>query len=395
MPHTPAFPILRVASCILHPASCILHSAFLDSRHTMQISRRRFGLHVGAAAVAAGGFARPASAQAPARAGSLTDVQGLRVGHYTDPRRPTGCTVLLFDEPPTAGVDYDGSAPGEHLGVMLQPVSPVDRVHAVLLTGGGPMGLDAVAGVVRYLEERGIGHRWGGPQVRVPIVLGAVIDDLSIGDGRIRPNPESAIKACEAASTEAVAEGSVGGGVRATVCKIFRSRGLPGMKGGIGTASIRRGEVVVAALAVVNAAGDIVDPASGAIVAGALTADGSGFARSRHLLVDDLGRTQALAIDDEPFRATTLTVIATNVALGKTSLTKLAMMANTGAARAVDPYHTNGDGDQVIALSTNRITRDDLSLTHIGAAAAEVAARAIVRGVQTAKGVEGWRGLGG
>jgi L-aminopeptidase/D-esterase-like protein len=192
--------------------------------------------------------------------------------------------------------------------------------------------------------------------VRVPIVLGAVIDDLSLGDGRIRPNPDAAIKACEAASADPVAEGSVGAGAGATVGKIFRSRGLPGMKGGIGTASLRRGEVVVAALAVVNAAGDIVDPASGAIVAGALKADGSGFARSRDLLIEDLGRSQALAIDDEPFRATTLTVIATNVALGKTSLTKLAMMANTGAARAVDPYHTNGDGDQVIALSTNRVT---------------------------------------
>jgi L-aminopeptidase/D-esterase-like protein len=363
----------------------------------MTISRRAFARQFGtAAAVVAAGAARDTAQMQPAGgSGSLTDVPGLRVGHYTDPRRPTGCTVLLFDEPPTAGVDYDGSAPGEHLGVMLQPVSPLDRIHAVLLTGGGPMGLDAVSGVVRFLEERKFGYDWGVPNVRVPIVLGAVIDDLSLGDGRIRPDADAARKACEAADTGAVAEGSIGAGAGATVGKMFRSRGMPGMKGGIGCASLTRGEVVVAALAVVNAAGDVVDPRTGAILAGALKADGSGFARSRDVLIEDLGRPRALRVDDDPLRATTLTVVATNVALGKTSLTKLAMMANTGAARAVDPYHTNGDGDQVIALSTNRLRRDDVSLTLLGAAAADVAARAIVRGVQTARGVEGWRGLGG
>ena len=144
----------------------------------------------------------PASAHAAA--GSLTDVGGIRVGHFTDPRRPTGCTVVLFDEPVTAGADYDGSAPGEMLGVMLQPVSPVDRIHGILLTGGGPMGLGAVAGAVQYLETRGVGYNWGPPNVRVPIVVGAVIDDLSLGDGRIRPDPEAALKACEAAAATPV-----------------------------------------------------------------------------------------------------------------------------------------------------------------------------------------------
>lgn len=359
-----------------------------------RLSRRQFGRQVGA--IPAMGLAASAGGRARERAesaGSLTDVPGIRVGHYTDPRRPTGCTVLLFDEPPTAGVDYDGSAPGEHLGVMLQPVSPLDRVHGVLLTGGGPMGLDAVAGVVRYLESRKIGFDWGIPDIRVPIVLGAVIDDLRLGDGRIRPDPEAALKACEAATGGPVAEGSVGVGAGATVGKMFRSRGLPGMKGGVGTASVRRGDVVVAALAVVNAAGDIVDPSRGVIVAGALTADGAGFANSRDLLLGDLARKQAAAIDDQPFRATTLSVVATNVALDKVRLTRLAMMANTGAARAIDPYHTEGDGDQVIALSTNRLRRDDISVTMLGAAATQAVATAILRGVQTARGADGWKGL--
>jgi L-aminopeptidase/D-esterase-like protein len=332
--------------------------------------------------------AQAPSAQAPA--GSLTDVPGIRVGHYTDPRRPTGCTVILFDEPATAGADYDGSAPGEMLGVMLQPVSPVDRIHGILLTGGGPMGLGAVAGAVEYLETRGIGYNWGPPNVRVPIVVGAVIDDLSLGDGRVRPDPQAARKACEAAAATPVAEGSIGAGAGATVGKMFRSRGLGGMKGGIGSVSIRRGDVVIAALAVVNAAGDILDARTSRIVAGARTADGSGFANSAGVLQRDLETNPAAAVlDDQPFRATTLTVVATNVALDKTSLTKLAMMVNTGAARAIDPYHTQGDGDQVIAVSTNRLKRD-VSLTALGATAAHAAADAIRRGVEQAAGIPGW-----
>jgi L-aminopeptidase/D-esterase-like protein len=276
------------------------------------------------------------------------------------------------------------------MGVMLQPVSPVHQIHGILLTGGGPMGLEAVAGVVQYLETRGIGYNWGPPNVRVPIVVGAVIDDLSLGDGRIRPTPEAALKACEAAAASPVAEGSIGAGAGATVGKMFRSRGLGGMKGGIGTVSLRRGDVVIAALSVVNAAGDIVDSRTGRIIAGARTADGSAFADSAAALERDLAAgSAAAALDDLPFRATTLTIVATNVALDKTSLTKLAMMVNAGAARAIDPYHTQGDGDQVITVSTNRLKRE-VSLTALGSSAGHAAAEAIRRGVDQATGVPGW-----
>jgi L-aminopeptidase/D-esterase-like protein len=357
----------------------------------MQLTRREFA---GTIAAAAPSLAlRPESdEQATAQrsvAGSLTDVPGVRVGHFTDPRRPTGCTAILFEEPVTAGADYDGSAPGELLGVMLQPVSPLDRIHGILLTGGGPMGLGAVAGVVRYLETRNVGYDWGVPNVRIPIVIGAVIDDLAVGDGRIRPDPDMAAKACEAATSGPVAEGSIGVGAGATVGKMFRSRGLGGMKGGVGTVSIRRGDVVIAALSVVNAAGDILDWSSGRIVAGARTADGKSFANSTEVLQRDLERREAAALDDQPGRATTLTVVATNIALDKTSLTKLAMMINTGAARAINPYHTQGDGDQVIAISTGQVKRD-VSLTALGATAATAAAAAILRGVEQATGVPGW-----
>jgi len=327
--------------------------------------------------------------------GALTDVGGLRVGHFTDTRRPTGCTAILFDKPANAGVDYDGSAPGESLGVALQPVSPLDQIHAILLTGGGPMALGATSGVVRFLEERRIGYDWGVPGIRVPIVVGAVIDDLAIGDGHIRVGPEEAYRACEAAAAGPVAEGNVGAGSGATVGKIFTGRGMSGMKGGLGTASVRLGDVVVAALAVVNAAGDILDWRQGSIIAGARTLDGRGFARSVDVLRKDLETRGASAppLSDGVFHATTLAVIATNVTLAKTHLTKLAMMANTGCARAINPYHTQGDGDQVLAISTGLVGRD-VSLTALGAVASELVADSIGRAVRAATSIPGWKAVG-
>ena len=363
---------------------------------TGRVSRRQLlNAMGGTAALALAPSATDTTAQPPSSpaGGSLTDVGGLRVGHFTDPRRPTGCTAILFDEPATAGADYDGAAPGESLGVLLQPVSPLDRIHGILLTGGGPMALGATGGVVRYLEERGIGYDWGVPNVRIPIVVGAVIDDLAIGDGRIRVGEAEAYKACESASAGAVAEGNVGAGAGATVGKMFVGRGMRGMKGGVGTASARLGEVVIGALVVVNAAGDILDWRQGTIVAGARTAEGR-FARSVDVLRRDLeARKAGAVIADDPLRATTLIVVATNVALTKTHLTKLAMMTNTGAARAINPYHTQGDGDQVLAISTGAVSAD-VSLTAIGAIAAEVAADAIVRAVTAAQGIPGWVAVG-
>ena len=357
-----------------------------------RVSRRYF-LNVGGTAILAG--KRPVIASQPSvpipSAGSLADIGGVRIGHFTDTRRPTGCTAILFDKPAIAGADYDGSAPAESLGVVLQPVSPLDHIHGILLTGGGPMGLGATAGVVRFLDEHGVGYDWGVPNVRVPIVVGAAIDDLSIGDGRIRIGPDEAYRACQTAASGVVAEGSVGAGAGATVGKMFVARGLRGMKGGVGTASVRLGGVVIAALAVVNSAGDIVDWRGGTIVAGARTSDGRAFARSVDLLRRDLesGSAADRPLADSPLCATLLAVIGTNVTLTKTHLTKLAMMANTGAARAVNPYHTLGDGDQVIAVSSGR-SNISVSLTTIGAIAAEVLADAIVRAVRTATAVAGW-----
>lgn len=358
------------------------------------ISRRAMIGAIGGAAALRVGTASVCGQPVLPPAGALTDVGGLRVGHFTDTRRPTGCTAILFDKPANAGVDYDGSAPGESLGVALQPVSPLDQIHAILLTGGGPMALGATSGVVRFLEERRIGYDWGVPDIRVPIVVGAVIDDLAIGDGHIRVGPEEAYRACEAAAAGPVAEGNVGAGSGATVGKIFTGRGMSGMKGGLGTASVRLGDVVVAALVVVNAAGDILDWRQGSIIAGARTRDGRGFARSVDVLRKDLETRGASAppLSDGVFHATTLAVIATNVTLTKTHLTKLAMMANTGCARAINPYHTQGDGDQVLAISTGLIGRD-VSLTALGAVASELVADSIGRAVRAATGIPGWKAV--
>jgi L-aminopeptidase/D-esterase-like protein len=354
----------------------------------MEITRRAF-----ASTLAAAAFVRDLDAQSasPRSAGSLTDVPGLRVGHWTDTRRPTGCTAILFDPEAAAGVDYDGSAPGETGVVLLQPVSPVETVHGLFLCGGGQFGLGAHAGMIRYLEDQKRGFDWGG-DIRVPIAPGAVIDDLVLGDPRIRPDPQSAYKACEAASAKPVGEGNVGAGAGATVGRMLRRYTAGGMKGGLGSASLKVGNLVVGALAVVNAAGDVFDWRKGQIVAGARRPDGKGFADIVEVMKRTIGTPAAArgVIDDPALRSTTLIVVATNLTLTKTQLTKVAMMANCGAARAIRPYHTTGDGDQLFAVSTRRLQRDDVNVTMIGTLAAEVVADAIVRGVMTATSVEGW-----
>ena len=341
-----------------------------------------------AAAVAVGGTPQAPQSTATS-AGSLTDVPGIKVGHFTDSRRPTGCTAILFDAPAAAGVDYNGSAPGESQVVLLQPVSPVERIHGMFLTGGGVLALPAVAGVLRFLEERKVGFDWGNPGLRIPIVVSAVIDDLSVGDPRIRPDAEAAFKACEAASGSPVAEGNVGAGSGATVGKMHRGRGLGGMKGGLGTASLKLGDVVIGALAVVNAAGDVRDWRTGTIVSGARRADGS-FADSVAVMHGIVTGSPRPPLEDDALRSTTLVVVATNVTFTKTALTKVAMMANCGGARAIRPYHTTGDGDQLFAVSTGAVARPDIPLTVIGSLAADVVADAIVRGVRAARSIEGW-----
>jgi len=333
--------------------------------------RREFGR--GLAGLAAGAALERRAAADTTLSGGITDVQGIKVGHFTESRRPTGCTVLLFENGAVAGVDVRGSAPGTRETDMLNPVNTVEKINAILLTGGSAFGLDAASGVMRYLDERGQGVRVG--KAIVPLVPAAVIFDLGVGDGSIRPTAESGYKACQAASAGKVAEGSVGAGAGATVGKLFGMK--QSMKSGLGTASIRVGKtgIIVAAIAVVNAVGDVIDPKSGRIVAGARTPDGSGFLDSMAQI--RAGHSVELAIGGN----TTIGVVATNVALDKTQMTKVAQMAHDGLARTVNPVHTLADGDTIFAVATGAIpTRANHGA--IGAIAAEAMAAAVLRAVQ-------------
>lgn len=308
--------------------------------------------------------------------GHLCDVAGLRLGHWTDTRRPTGCSVVLCPQGVTAGVDVRGAAPGTRETDLLRPENTVQHVHAVLLSGGSAFGLDAATGVMRWLRERGHGLRVG--PACVPIVPAAVLFDLWLGDGAFTPDAEAGHAACEAASTTA-ARGCVGAGAGATVGKLLGPQGA--MKSGLGMASLQVGPTRLSALAVVNAVGDVVDPATGQIVAGARGPDG----RLRNT-------ARALLGGEAPIRplagaATTLAVVATDAALDKAQATKLAQMAHDGLARSIHPVHQPSDGDIVYSLATGASGPADLGL--LGVMAVEALAQAVLDAVRSARGLPG------
>ncbi len=320
------------------------------------------------------------SAAEASPAGGLTDVVGLTVGHFTHPGRPTGCTVVLAEAGAVCGVDVRGGAPGTRETDLLDPVDSVPLVHAIVLSGGSVFGLETATGVVRLLEERGIGYATGAGLV--PIVPAAILFDLSLGDSRIRPDATSGYEAARAASSGPVAEGNVGAGAGATVGKLFGP--APGMRGGLGTASIRLPSgAIVAALVVVNALGDVVDPANGRLIAGARTPDGERLRGTMSALVEGVVPGRPLAGEN-----TSIGVVATNVVLTKSEATKVAQMAHDGLARTIRPVHTPWDGDALFALSTGALNIPQATVI-VGALAAEVVARAVVRGVLTATGLPG------
>lgn len=302
---------------------------------------------------------------------------GIRIGHASDFRGLTGCTVILCESGTVCGVDIRGSAAGTREIAPCLPGHLVDRVQAIFLTGGSAYGLDAAAGVMRYLESRGVGFVAG--RNRIPIVPGAVIFDLNIGSARARPTPRMARVACRAARS-VVVEGSVGAGTGATVGKLF---GISqATKGGVGyqPLALSRG-VEVHALAVVNAFGDIRDPATGEVIAGARASSRSRqFIRTAERMLEGRVRKSFGATN------TTLAVVMTNAALDKLQATKVAQMAQDGLARAISPAHTQFDGDLVFALSVGAKAAD---LNTLGTAASEATAQAILRAVRTARSLGG------
>ena len=305
--------------------------------------------------------------------GSLVDVAGLAVGHHTRADRPTGCTVVLCPQGVTCGVDVRGGAPGTRETDLLKSENTVDRVHALLLTGGSAFGLDAASGVMRWLDEQGHGLAVG--PARVPIVPAAVLFDLWVGDPRIRPGADDGHAACVAASSAAPAQGCVGAGTGASVGKLF---GIGrAMKGGIGSASLRVGAFTVGALVAVNAIGDVIDD-DGQVLAGARALDGTGTVGARQRLLAGEGPARVMA-----GMATTIGVVATDALLTKAQANKLASLAHHGLSRAIDPITVN-DGDTLFALATGTTGRAG-DLSALGAMAAEAVARAIRNAVRSAR----------
>ena len=315
--------------------------------------------------------------------GGLTEVPGIRVGHHTLTERPTGCTVVLAPEGTVGGVDVRGGAPGTRETDLLDPVNTVAIVNAVVLAGGSAFGLDAASGVVRYLEEQGVGYPVG-PVVRVPIVSAAILYDLGVGgDWTVRPGPECGYQAAVGATGGPVRSGSVGAGAGATVGKLAGMGRA--MKGGVGSASITLPSgLVVAALVAVNAVGDVIDPATGRVVAGVRSDDGTTLADARVLLRAG-GPSGGSA-----GRNTTIGVVATNARLTKAEASRIALMAQDGYARAIYPVHTPGDGDTTFSLATGTLADSArASVGQVGALAADVVAAAILDAVRSATPLPG------
>jgi L-aminopeptidase/D-esterase-like protein len=324
------------------------------------------------------------SSSPAARVAGITAVPGIKVGHHTLAERPTGCTVVLVDGAgAVGGVSQRGGAPGTRETDLLAPDNMVDKVNAVVLAGGSAFGLAAADGVMRFLDERKIGWRVGAAGA-VPIVPAAILFDLGFGgDPTIRPTADCGYRAAAAAAGGSVAEGNVGAGAGATVGKM--GGGRRAMKGGLGTASVTLPNgLIVGAIAAVNAVGDVVDPASGQIVAGLRTENGKTLADTRKLLLAG-GLTESAAAGAGG--NTTIALVATNARLSKPEVNRVAIMADDGLARAIRPSHTAGDGDTVFALSTGQ--GPPASATIVGALAAEVLAEAIVRAVVQAQALGG------
>ena len=314
---------------------------------------------------------------------AITDVPGVRVGHAHDTDALTGCTVILCEDGAVGGVDQRGGGPGTRETDLLRPMHLVQKVHAIVLSGGSAFGLDSASGVVRYLEEKQVG--FDVRVARVPIVPAAILFDLGIGKSDVRPDAEMGYQACINASRERPQEGNAGAGMGATVGKILGMQGA--VKSGIGNASIDLGGgAIVGAIVAVSPFGDVVDSKTGEIVAGARpvkigpaqVGGKSTFANTLEVLKSFVGKT---VMQFASRSNTVIGVVATNADLSKEETNKVAQMAHDGLARTVRPAHTMFDGDTLFAISTGRKKVD---VNTVGAYAAEVVAQAIMSAVLTA-----------
>jgi L-aminopeptidase/D-esterase-like protein len=308
--------------------------------------------------------------------GSITDVAGITVGHHTDLENGTGCTVILCAEPANAGMEVRGAAPGSRETALLDPLASAQWVNGIVLTGGSAFGLDAPGGVVKYLEQQGVGIKFG--RARIPLVPAAVVFDLGFINHTVRPTGEDGYAAAERASVD-FTTGNVGAGTGSTVAKLLGKEAS--IKGGVGTASVRLSSgATVGALMVVNAIGGIVDPENGGIVAGPQTEEG--FADSIDLMITNPPKERGF------FKNTTIGVVATNAPLDKIGATRLAMAGQDGIALAIRPSHTENDGDTVFALSTGTHP-EPVSGDVLHAAALKAVTGAILNAIESAETLGG------
>lgn len=308
----------------------------------------------------------------------FTDIDEIKLGHEQDLENLTGCTVLLCESGAVAGVDVRGGAPGTRETDLLNPMNLIDKIHAILLSGGSAFGLDAAGGVMQYLEEKDIGFDVG--VAKVPIVTGAVLFDLAVGNPKIRPDKDMGYRACINANKQTCPEGNIGAGTGATVGKFL---GLEyAMKGGLGCYALQVGDLKVGAVVAVNAFGDVINPKTGEIIAGTLNADKTSFANTSKSFLSLIDKNQHNLLTGN----TTIGIIATNAKINKSQANKIASMTHDAYARTIRPVHTMADGDTIFALGTGKVTAD---INVIGVLANEVMEMAILGAIKSANSVLG------
>ncbi len=308
---------------------------------------------------------------------SFTSIDGIRVGHAEDTKAATGCTVIICEEGATAGVDVRGGSPGTRETDLLDPKNLVDKVHAVLLAGGSAFGLDAASGVMKYLEERDIG--FDVQLTKVPIVCGAVLFDLAVGDYRVRPDFNMGYEACLKATDEECPSGNVGAGTGASVGKFLGMERA--MKGGLGSYGLQIGDLKVGSIVAVNALGDIIDPESGEILAGLLDEEGKRLVGTENIMAASYSERKNIFSGN-----TTIGLVVTNGIFTKAEANKIASMAHNGYARSIRPAHSIFDGDTIFTMATGRVEAD---INVVGFLAARTMERAVVNAIKSAESAYG------
>lgn len=309
----------------------------------------------------------------------ITSIKGIKIGHAEDLNAGTGCTAILCEKGGVAGVDVRGGAPGTRETDLLNPVNMVNKIHGILLTGGSAFGLDAAGGIMKYLEEKNVGFDVG--VTRVPIVCGAALFDLVIGDHKVRPDKNMGYEACLNANKLECLEGNVGAGAGATVGKVLGPKFS--MKGGLGTFTIKIGELIVGAIVAVNCLGDVIDLKMGKTIAGVLNENKDGFRNTEDIMISKYDNKENLFNGN-----TTIGAIITNAKLDKSGANKIASMAHNGFGRTIFPAHTMYDGDTIFALATGEVEADINTVGLLGARAME---KAVIRGVKKAQGILGYK----